>query len=266
MPNNPEIRKGIAIFDTHVGTSTIFTGGRYRKVKTHNESAIRAMFNFAEDFRPDVFIHGGDLWDFFPISHWNKERAAEVSRTSFRNDIEMGNRLILDRIDSLEPQSKVFITGNHEAWLDQFLAKYPQLTEYLNLSTLAGFDRRGYKVVEQGHFHNEGKLYFAHGDTIANGKYHSNTAVTDYMRNVVYGHRHSFQSFPRTNPLDANDTKIGWSIPGLCNLSPTYSKRQANVWMHGFCYFYLLPDGTFSIYPVIMHRHRFVANGKLYTP
>lgn len=262
----PEITgRWIAIFDTHCGTWSTQKWGRFSSRKTHNARAIKAAMNFAEDFRPDIFIHGGDLMDCAPISHWNEKRAAEVSRTNLLSDVEDADNLVLTPMNAIAPK-KILIIGNHDAWLDQFLQKYPCLKDILGIDPLLKLKERNFKIVEQGKFFNLGKLFFGHGDTIANGKYHASAAVNDYMRNVVYGHRHTFQAMSRKKPLDNNESLIGWSIPGLCDLNPHYTKRQINEWMHGFAYGYTMSDGTFSIYPVIMHDCRFALNGKIYCP
>jgi metallophosphoesterase superfamily enzyme len=266
MPKNVEIAKRFLFWtDTHIGTWVEHKAGKYISKKTHNERAIRCVRNFAEDFKPDVWIHGGDLLDWAPISHWNKERAAEVSRTSLRDDLNKAQEQVIAPMAAIATE-RVFIIGNHENWLQQFLDKYPCLDDILSLDGLLRLSEQSFKIVEQGYFHQLGKLFFGHGDTIANGQYHAAAATRDYMRNIVYGHRHTFQAHSRKKPLDKNETLIGWSIPGLCDLNPHYSKRQNNEWSHGFAYGYLLTDGTFSIYPVIMHAERFALNGKVYTP
>ncbi len=36
----------------------------------HDQKAINAMLEFGKDFKPDVWIEGGDDLDCGPVSHW----------------------------------------------------------------------------------------------------------------------------------------------------------------------------------------------------
>lgn len=79
---------------------------------------INPLLNFLKDFKPNIFIFGGDNWSMDCISHW---REKEFRNEGMNNVIDQFNeqrdRFIaqIDKFIDACPQAHfVYITGNHE--------------------------------------------------------------------------------------------------------------------------------------------------------
>ena len=80
-----------------------------------------------------------------------------------------------------------------------------------------------------------------------------------YSRLLVYGISNSNERLKDTNEFHA-----AYGIPCLSDLSPDYLNGKPNSWIHGFGVAYVMPDGRFNLYPIIITNGQFVFNGKIY--
>ncbi len=112
------------------------------------------------------------------------------------------------------------------------------------------------------HYHKEGKLHFHHGDEYG-GAHHAKTFALRTGKNVVYGHHHVFQTHC-VHHLD--QPHAAWSIGMMGDRKKLsfYMKGKVSAWQNGFCYFYILPNGAFSLYPVIITDNKTVIEGQVY--
>lgn len=249
------IKKGIALFDLHI--------------PEHHAPLLSNVLRYMKDQKFDELVLGGDTMTMASLSRHDLNsgnmRALEGKRV--KTDIKHGSD-ILDALSGTlnRGAAKVYLQGNHEDWVEQFIDKYPALEGILELENLMGLEKKGYKVIKPRHSYKSGKMYFIHGDIF--GKYtpvfHSKKVVELYNRNVFYGDRHQHQSYIKASPVDINDKHMAISVPAMCQLNPKWAKDRPNNWCNGFMVWY--SNGSkFNAYTVVSVDGSFIApNGKEY--
>jgi hypothetical protein len=239
------------------------------------------MLEFAKDFKPDVWIEGGDDLDCGPVSHWLKDKKRSTEGLRMRRDIDEYNAQVLQPIDEImgnrelpdwarrkrivKGGRKKKLRGNHEAWIDQLVDREPGLEGLLDLPALLNFESRGWEYFDSGDVVDIGKISFTHGDTIpGGGENFAKAAVMAFGKSVRVGHHHTHQVFTKHSPVDATDVHSGVGVPALCHKAPSYGKKTPNKWALGFNYGYVFEDGTFNDYVPIISNGRVAINGKVY--
>lgn len=131
------------------------------------------------------------------------------------------------------PRTKfIYIEGNHENWLEQFTASFPQTTKP-TLKTVLGEYSNRVEIIPQGGFYQIGKLYFAHGDQFKSQN-PSKQAVERTNKSIVIGHHHTYKIWPDYSMVDEKDKHLGIQVPCYCGMAPEYGKGAPNSWMNGF--------------------------------
>lgn len=237
VPEAPKVRRGLALYDLHY--------------PTHHKGMWANFLKFVEDFQPDFFVFGGDNLDLEVISHWvgNKRRRIEGKRLV--NDYKGFNTNILKPLMEVLPEDceKVFLYGNHEDWVGQYIDEHPEVEGFLEIANNLNLD--GWFTEDYGNTYQIGKLHFMHGEYINIHNAHKTVQV--YGRNMVYGHGHTYQAHTMTAPLDA-ESHTAIQLPCACNLNPHYRLNKPNAWVNGFGTFYLYPSGNFNLFPVIAQK------------
>lgn len=232
------------------------------KVPLHDTKAWGAVLKFAEDFKPDTWIVGGDFLDCGVISHHNHGKPGATEGLKLIADAREGREFFVAPIERLCKGEKVYIIGNHEDWVQDLTEEIPALEGLIDLETLLGLSK--WRIVPQGGAYNLGKLTFVHGDTVKGGENCAKAAVINYERNVRFGHFHTAQSFSKNSALDYKNGKTGVAVPCLCSKTPKYGEGAPNRWQQGFQFGYVREGGYFSDYTVIIVDGQCVVNGKLY--
>jgi hypothetical protein len=89
--------------------------------------------------------------------------------------------------------------------------------------------------------------------------------VTNYERNIRFGHFHTAQLFTKTSPLDAEVAKTGMAVPCLCSKDVGYMERIPNKWVQGFSYGTVdTATGVFEDNVAVIIRGRAIIAGKSY--
>jgi UDP-2,3-diacylglucosamine pyrophosphatase LpxH len=253
------LKKFLFLTDLHYG----FERRSGHKSPLHDPRAMAVALEFAHDFQPDTLILGGDILDCGAISHHNRNKPGRTE----------GLRLLADandcRADFIEPltenikaSQRIFITGNHEDWLNDVTDEQPGLEGLLGIGTLLGLD--GWNILPQGGYYNLGKLTFLHGDQLSGGEHVAKAAVTSFERSVRFGHHHTYQVYTKTTPVDTKLGKTGIACPCLCTRSPKYGESKPNRWVQGVNYGYVFPDGSYHDFVSLIVNGRMLANGKVY--
>lgn len=252
------MKKFIFATDIHFGYER--KGGH--KVPLHDIKAVNSMLAFAKDFKPDVFILGGDVLDCNPVAHHNKGKPGRTEGLKLLVDAQEAVKAVIEPIEAIKPKELIFITGNHERFLADMVEEIPGLEGILDVESLLKLQK--WDIVPQGGHYNLGKLTFVHGDQLTGGEHIAKAAVIAYERNIRFGHVHTFQSFTKTSPLDYKNAKTGIAVPCLCHKTPSYGRGKPNRWVQGFNYGYILDNGNFNDYIVTILDGQCAVNGKLY--
>lgn len=245
--------------DLHVG----FERKNDKLEPLHDAGAIQGMLAFAKDYKPDVFILGGDQLDCGPVSHWLKNKKASMQELDLHRDAKLLQTMVIDKVNALKPKRKIFMLGNHEAWLNQAVEESPGLKNILRVEQL--LDLKGWEIVKQGGSVKLGHLYFIHGDSIGNVKSLADQALVRNRRPVRFGHFHTYQATTGYSALDVDETHTAIAVPGLCNKNPNYAEGRPNQWLKGFNFGVIKKDGTFHDHVPIICNGSFYAEGKLYS-
>lgn len=232
------------------------------KVPLHDIKALNSMLAFASDFKPDIFIWGGDALDCGSISHHNHGKPGATEGLKLVEDAVEGRKAFIEPIEKLGGKL-IYMIGNHEKWLTDFTDKIPALEGLLDVRNLLHLSDK-WSIVPQGGAFNLGKLTFVHGDTIKGGELVAKNAVIAYERSIRFGHHHTFQAYSKASALEYKNAKTGVAVPCLCGKSPRYNEGTPNKWVQGFNYGYILEGGNFSDSVVVILDGRCVVGGKVY--
>lgn len=217
--------------------------------------ACAAALAFTADFKPDIRVIAGDLWNFAAI---RKGADAKDRGRRMASDFEAGQSFAQRFFAG--PGEKHLMLGNHDVrpWdmLDTQDAVIHELGERMVADIKAVATRAGAKLWPYDS--REGVLKLGHL-TIVHGYHTGANAAASHSRiygNVVFGHVHSIESY-QTPGLRQQEAR---AIGCLCKLNPDYANRKTGKlrWSHGWGYGFLFSDGTYQI-----HQARDVG-GKFY--
>lgn len=232
------------------------------RVPLHDIRAVNAMLAFAEDFKPEVFILGGDTLDCNPVSHHNKGKPGRVEGLRLLADAQECVEALIEPIEALKAKELYFLTGNHERFLTDLVEEIPGLEDIIDVIPLLHLQK--WKVIPQGGHLNLGKLTFIHGDQLKGGEGVAKAAVIAYERNIRFGHYHTYAAFSKNSALEYKLGKTGICVPCLCGKQPRYGQGAPNKWQQGFNFGYVQKDGTFTDYVPIIVDGQFTWAGKVY--
>lgn len=253
-------RRFAAVFDLHRGNENV--GGH--KKPLHDPRAWETTLKFLSDFKPQDFFFGGDILDCGVISHHNKGKIRKTEEDRLMRDAEECRREVIRPIEALLPKDgqKVYIVGNHEDWLDDFVDEHPALEGLMDISTLLKLDK--WKVIPNGRGVDYGRLHFLHGDTVGGGDACAKNGVVNYERNVRFGHHHTYQVYTKTSPIDRELPHTGIAVPCLCSKDVGYMGRKPHKWVQGFEWGYMADKGPFSDNIAVIINGGVFINGKKY--
>lgn len=247
---NPKILKAIKMPDTHV--------------KFMDKIAVSCFLKFCAFYQPDVFTILGDFPDCEGLSHWPTD-----SLEPRRIVPEMKQaRSLLERIQActMKATTRLYLTGNHENWIDQALGRMPEMFEGLDelgievsVKTLLGLDTFGYDIFPMNHLVQIGHAHFTHG--IFTGNAHAKKHLETFKCNIYYGHLHDTQEYNATSiygPIEAA------SLGCLARLDAKFLKGRPNNWVHSFGIFEFFPDGTYNFYKPKIFNGRMSYNGFIF--
>lgn len=242
----------------------------------HNPEAFRAVLKFIKWFNPHEVNLLGDAMNMDTVNHWKRDKGNRMYFEGKRMNVEYQgfDRDILKPIEKAIPKSckKVYMGGNHEEWVNDAVAKFPQLEGMIEPEICLHLKERNWLWIPYI-IHNEdgtwkrgtreyGKLIVFHGQYT--NKYHSFKTASQFSKSVAYGHTHDIQVYTTTTQDDYQSYHTAQSIGCLANLSPQYLKGRANKWVNSFGVLYVRKGGYFNLYTPIIVKGKFVYAGKLF--
>lgn len=210
-----------------------------------SERATEACLSFCRDFKPDVRVIAGDLWDFASI---RKGAGEDERKLSMRDDFDAGagfarqffkggreNHLMLGNHD-VRVWDLLESTDGAKADCAQMMIDSIKALAAQCKATLWPYDSRD-GVLKLG------QLNVVHG-------YHTGAAACAHHSriygNVLFGHVHSIESF-QTPGLKQQEAR---AIGCLCSLNPNYANRKTGKlrWANGWAYGFMFSDGTYQLH------------------
>lgn len=197
-------------------------------------SAMKAFWSFTSQFKPDIRICGGDLFDFSSLR--NSASSEEISQSESKG-LETG----MDFLSSWKPT--VFLLGNHDIrlwnvvnstrpgierdWAAKNIESICRITKQSKTKILPYCKRKG--------IYRNGDLAFMHGFYVGPSAVlkHVNT----YRQSIMCGHCHT----PQTISMPGVTQTWGHMAGCMCELDMeyTYKTPSTTAWRHGFCYGFL---------------------------
>ena len=264
----------LALYDIHIGReykrSAYAWPKRQELRNTHDLKALKIVRDFAADFQPNIVLLGGDQLNCGPISHWTRSKPRLTEGFRLREEMDILNNEVLLPLEAIvrktskEKRRLIWLQGNHEAWIDQYLDENPGLEGLVEPRYYLKLQERGWEFYEQGKIAKIGKINWIHGDNVPNGAHACKRLAGNYRRNIRAGHRHTHEVCTDVTPIDKRDYHTAMYLPALCNTSPAYEKNSSTNHQKGFDYGYTMDDGSFNDYVVIINNNSCIVNGKRY--
>jgi len=230
----------------------------------HSKVSLDLVKKFIKDVQPDEIVYQGDNMDMGVISHWNKDKKRVVELKRLQQDYDGFIKDVLDPIEKLVNKRTKFVwlNGNHEDWVNQYLDKNPEMEGMIEPEVCLSLEKRNYTIVPYNNVYKLGKLNIIHG--YYHSKYHAAKTLDVFEESICYGHMHSPQMHSKVKPMDSSDFHASYGLPCLCELAPDYMHSRPNSWINGFGVVYMDTDGSFNLYPIIIIDNKFIFNGKQY--
>lgn len=242
------------------------------QIDYQDKETLVAVHSFLSDFRPDVLVLNGDIIDMTALSRFRT--SLEEKEGLWKQQGEL--RFELGFLRGLLPKAEmVYVLGNHEQRLADYLAdNAPELERvFPSFEEFAGLDNLNIKLVAP-----YGAGYDWHGVLITHGtKIVQNTAKSNLDTegsSGISGHTHRMSSYFKTDRSGAH----AWFESGcLCYTaapqSPPPTLPGVRNWQQGFVVGYGRHEQQeghvekgWNLYPVHITDHRFIWEGKCYSP
>ncbi len=228
----------MVIPDTHVGyvvdtpTYSIPAWDLCLQALAHNQDRLTHV----------VFL--GDFGNWEPLTHWASLRA---DACFVEEDIALVNNRLDDvyALTSAAGIEVVFIEGNHEAWANQFEARWPAMRDVVNLKHRLRMDERGWTWVPENNMWAIGDCYFTHGHM--RGVRNPADMIKKTGVSVVFGHNHQYLTASSRNFTGPH---ASWSMGCLASIDPPppYARGEMiDTWVHGVGWVRVRSNGLFSV-------------------
>ena len=226
----------------------------------HNRLAVRITLDYLADYKPDLVILGGDIYDFLEASDFDKSPARI---TTLQDEFDDG-RDFIRAIDDICPNVD-FLIGNHEDRLQRLINRNPALFKLRSLDIAKAAELPAHWRVHPSQTHFKlGKLTALHGDIkgIKSAVHPARTLFQKLKRSCIAGHFHRFG-----NHLDTNydgEVRGGFANGHLSDVSRVTSWVTCPDWQEGFSTISLCEDGGFAVQQRLVMSGRLIAEGKEY--
>lgn len=226
-----------------------------------DKPAFNSYLKFLQYYKPHAHIIMGDFVDCEGLSHWP---ADDLEPRRIVPEMKVARELLQKLVD-VTPQcsTRIYLTGNHEAWIEQAFSKMPELFDGLaeldieiSLKTLLGLPKFGYDLFPLNEIVQIGKANFTHG--LYTGASHAAAHLKKLKCNLYYAHLHDTQE---TNETSIDGPMEAATFGCLCKLDAKFLKGKPNNWVHGHAVFEFFPDGSYTWFKVRIFNGKTSFNG-----
>jgi predicted phosphodiesterase len=162
--------------------------------------ALAKVLAFLGNWKPDEIILGGDIFDCYSISDYNKEPGRHET---LQDEFDSARDFIAE-VDEIAKGKVRFFIGNHENRIYRHVAQYPALYKLrsLDFGVAAGLPAH-FQVHGSQYHHRVGGLLLLHGDLqgrVSSGGINPAATMLKKLRtSCMFGHWHRFGQFYETN-------------------------------------------------------------------
>lgn len=218
---------------------------------------MRPVFRFINDYQPDYIFFLGDAMDFQSISPWIENKKMPINGQDLKSEYEGFEENIIKKIREVSKAPIVWISGNHEAWVDIAIKENPNTRGYWEIYN--NIDLEKYNILLLPFEISElvlGHLVMLHGKYTL--EHHAKKMAYVYAPfNTVYCHTHDAQKYLKLTPV-GNQPVMAESIGCLCHKNPHYKKGMPNDWINAFGVTEFWGRGFFN------HQTIHIINGKFH--
>lgn len=236
-------------------------------VPEHDKDAMSVFCKFLNYYKPHAIVNLGDFLEMESVAHWPQTTHAGSRRLV--PEIQVGKE-VLEQINAAAGKQckfKWMLEGNHEYWLQMYLnERIPEVADQLenlgvkiDLQTLLGLEKLGYKALPVNEILTIGDANFTHGYYTASN--HAAKHLSVFGCNIYYGHLHDVQSHSGVSVRGVHEAM---SLGCLRTLNAPFLKGKPSNWSHAFGIFEFRLDGSFTRCVPIIVDGQFSFNGKLF--
>lgn len=237
----------------------------------HDQLALSKLLKVAAERRPDQIVQIGDGIDFPQVSQWSKGTAGEYAETLQEHIDGYRNAALLPLREAAPEADIVWIEGNHDLRLRDFVKKYAaplSVLRALEVSQLFGLEELDIRYVRGPHrvatntvaIHGHESGGYCAGATAWDTKF---TKRYGSDKNFVFGHTHQPFLLSRAYGYDGRVTPRFTMNAGsiMDPVAASYVKDGAVSWVMSFAW---LEDDGKRVYPelVTMVDRGFYFGGK----
>lgn len=214
--------------------------------------------------KPDVIVQGGDFCSFSSLSAWDKDKRKEMEGKRFTEDIKWTHKAIhamfmpLYLLQKKQRANKeklyrpklVWIEGNHEDWVRQYIDRHPSMEGILNLqkaielpNLFSEVDYVPYNSTNDWGVRHIDGVAFCHAPRnrggIISSKYLSSRALAEnFDGSVIFGHNHRFTVDTIARMGSNGKLKKHMAVSGGCftEEKPQYTAMNPNDWWPGILF------------------------------
>lgn len=215
--------------------------------------------SFIEQYKPDNIVLLGDFMDCTSVSHWLENKGLHLEGKRMLEEFKTANV----ELDFLQTHSSrvVYIEGNHENWMEQYIEKHPEIEGLLEIDRNLRLKTRGIQWVPLNRLYKMGKVYLTHG--CFTNKHHAAKHLMTFGCCVIYGHTHQHQTHMFNMKMQL--PIMAWGIGCLCDHAPYYMKGRPANWINQFGVLETNDKtGRFNFTPVNVTDNQFIYQGKEY--
>ncbi len=164
---------------------------------------LSPVLAFANDFKPDKVILVGDMHDWTSCSAWIADQSRAFDYGTIKESYEQLHGILLDPLQEAVGRrcKKVYLTGNHEFWLEQSAAVNPNGRGFWELRNNIDLKKYNMELIPINiPYRVSDHLYVVHG--FYTNDFHAKKTVQVFNKSILYGHIHDVQSHTIVSPLD----------------------------------------------------------------
>lgn len=228
--------------------------------KDRDNRALAVAMAAQRMFKPHHTIILGDMLNCSPFSGHRKKTTKEAKAMNWKKEELDPMCKFLDEVQKHTLDTTHFVEGNHEAWIERFLANLGSLgvsiADIVNLQSWLSANRKQFAYYPYGKQTGDRRsrvklhrdLYAVHGWTACKHAAEKHLELSR-SRSILHGHTHRIQTAYGRDPWTGTPI-VAHSLGCLCKLQPMYlTDGHPTQWNHGFGLAHV-GKRSFTTYPI----------------
>lgn len=224
----------------------------------HDKKTISSIKRAVKKLKPDILLLGGDIADFYSVSHFNKNPSRLEKNTLSKETTQV--KETLKDMTKWGAKDIKYMMGNHEERLQKYIYKNsPELhwIKGLKIEEILGLKELDIEFIENRFWKHKGVMYSHLNKCLKWGGASAKNLGLDYNCPVVHTHNHKV-GHVRLGDRDFYDNGC------LCKLEAEYVSGPV-MWNQAFMIVDYLKDKPY-FRQINIKNHKFILNNELYTP